>query len=1418
MKNIKRILLLITMITLSLSLFGKSGSETAKSDDGKAELAVSAENRYGKIVYKFHNLDQDEAVKYVIVKVGDTLYDQDGNVIYDNVELKQKLTSITTTETKTITINDEESTTSKGTVEVDSALFAEFNSNGDVEVSVDTSLNKVKLTVWTITQSGKVYNIDTNVSPNFFSGEEEFFNSFFGDDSTLTYEQQIIFFLSTFFITENEDAGGNVTGITETAERSNFIDNATALFSDINSSSIPSVSDYITAENFNDKYYELLKHQNKFKAAFASHFILGKESVISKLSEEFSNRTAKLPFLDINEKSFDSIYGNKNPYIAIYLNYIATEVENGKSSKPVLSYLINKKVNENNTDEIKYNYNQYRQVTEQEGIDIAESALKYMTWALEYTPGVRSEDENNKSDYKVYATNSVEVKEWVNGALLNVSNRSNNYFNGEVKIFNRPSVVEENSPLGKIYDKNLITSPYSNSQGNPIAYSAMGIDTPKTFNYKLYKQNLARRWLMEKYIGDVYTLDNYPAFANGTFSTTMATSSYYDSYVDEIDLYREAGITLKKDAGAGKYETALPSIDSTFYEIEPYLPGVRSETEQLYSTDQNSLYHPNKSAGVDSLGLLMGSLTMTNIAGDYLNVFNTKIDEELDANYIQKNPSYHVLDINDQLKKPYRFTKADLERSTILLPDLSMARPGDILVNYTNKEPMIGVIISADFTGLDSNSTVEDYMKKILVVSINSGFRMANVGVWLSEEGVYGGFAKPGEEKKYHLRRMLVKPTTSGDNISYVNDNFEFFDTELIELDVEVDYKSVNGDEINLIPNTGELLIIEKIEIKGNYGDDPEKLKEEDRNVTILPPLDPYNTNMRGTFTNDSEKLAAITADKSNIYRNKGKGYKFYATDGVNHILLATFTLKGNITNHEEGKSPYDIEYNQDIFKNSLGQVKDGFKLAVESNQLKFTVYGETNTLYNQFSIRPINEKVRAGDDLQLRFALQNNYEISGKTKVHDYISLYDKKMIWRANLYINEGKGEADWNNNFPWNAPPVKEDAEEVMGEYKVGEDVKTRFLTSTQVMDTEESIWYGPNEWNRVYDFEKLVNEFHDKQDDFDITNISTDDNKLEQGNGTQSVISINSSTWSINHSAGVNQANKVAYDWIGMDGPFEFNFKTDNQRKLLNYYFKENGDYVAGGTSNLQEVTLTWDSTTAPEELYANYIHSSTKYTLSTLSEADEEGNYPLTLDSIIKSITGEQKTISGKDYYAYLPSLSNNVSDQMGGGAWPKDISAGYTAGTDCIGFVKNSASYLGNKYGEGTHIWGNIIPATWGESRIDTYYPYYDRSSYLIKKKGEKVRIGIDDEGIPILEYDFSDIKVGDLLYYCNKSKEATPTEPAVPASDGTYGGMHVMMIYEIANDGDSINESDIKLIESTDWNTYGYVRKEKTLNDGGLL
>ncbi|QEN04196.1 hypothetical protein EW093_05580 [Thiospirochaeta perfilievii] len=1141
------------------------------------------------------------------------------------------------------------------------------------------------------------------------------------------------------------------------------------------------------------------------------------------MSEEFSNRTAKLPFLDINEKSFDSIYGNKNPYIAIYLNYIATEVENGKSSKPVLSYLINKKVNENNTDEIKYNYNQYRQVTEQEGIDIAESALKYMTWALEYTPGVRSEDENNKSDYKVYATNSVEVKEWVNGALLNVSNRSNNYFNGEVKIFNRPSVVEENSPLGKIYDKNLITSPYSNSQGNPIAYSAMGIDTPKTFNYKLYKQNLARRWLMEKYIGDVYTLDNYPAFANGTFSTTMATSSYYDSYVDEIDLYREAGITLKKDAGAGKYETTLPSIDATFYEIEPYLPGVRSETKQLYSADQDSLYHPNKSAGVDSLGLLMGSLSMTDIAGDYLNVFNTKIDEELDANYIQKNPTYHVLDINDQLKKPYRFTKVDLERSTILLPDLSMARPGDILVNYTNNEPMIGVIISADFTGLDSNSTVEDYMKNILVVSINSGFRMANVGVWLSEEGVYGGFTKPGEEKKYHLRRMLVKPTTSGDNISYVNDNFEFFDTELIELDVDMEFKRIinsrTGElrESHWIPNTGEILGIDTIKIKGNYGDDElTNLKEDDKDITILPPFDEFYHEYLG----EDKKLKAEVG--SNIYQNKGDGLKFYAkqhNEKINRtefVLLATFKLKNSgLVGKDE--SPYSVEYSEDIFvSSSVGRTKPDFRLYVEGSTLKFKTKNKT---YSQFGVRPINSKIRPGDDFLLRFAKQDNLEVQGVSKDKDFLAVYDKKLLWRANLFIDNDTDKKygirtpsskDWNEQNPWNAPTtINEGLNKGLQTDKYYNEFGFK-LASTNSSDNSETIWYAQNEWNRIM-------ESNSQAEKFKMNGTWEDLSDLDEGHGGQ-VVSFPSAVYNNSRWSDGLVADYMVYNFVRTTSPFlyynnllkqlaplqlresasliamssaidEYNKDNSEVNKMVIELLKEDYNKNVGidverilpaepndpagklrpGLLDAKDALLWWSryDKTAPkpgawDSLHAkgwNVISGVTKYQNSVFAQPTPE-NKPLLF---YKDGTNKVNTVSGFDNYDVNDSDSWYSNQQ---------------AGVDCGGLIYMAEAYTNSKYisNQSKEILADIAaryvhdvgPGSSGYSHSsNNLYEIMNESEYtpdLGLKPSNRKRL------IP-----------GDIMFYSNPS-------------------YHVAMVQEIdiIEGSREINVDNIYLIEST--------------------
>ena len=57
----------------------------------------------------------------------------------------------------------------------------------------------------------------------------------------------------------------------------------------------------------------------------------------------------------------------------------------------------------------------------------------------------------------------------------------------------------------------------------------------------------------------------------------------------------------------------------------------------------------------------------------------------------------------------------------------------------------------------------------------------------------------------------------------------------------------------------------------------------------------------------------------------------------------------------------------------------------------------------------------------KIRFSMYNRCgrRLSG---IKDYIAVYDKKMLWRANLYIDKKEKELedrDWNEAHPWNVP---------------------------------------------------------------------------------------------------------------------------------------------------------------------------------------------------------------------------------------------------------------------------------------------------------------------------------------------------------------------------------------------------------------
>jgi hypothetical protein len=82
---------------------------------------------------------------------------------------------------------------------------------------------------------------------------------------------------------------------------------------------------------------------------------------------------------------------------------------------------------------------------------------------------------------------------------------------------------------------------------------------------------------------------------------------------------------------------------------------------------------------------------------------------------------------------------------------------------------------------------------------------------------------------------------------------------------------------------------------------------------------------------------------------------------------------------------------------------------------------------YNSRKARPRSRiAAYAGDDLLLIFKVKSKNsrgeilsENDFKVRDSDYIAVYDKKLLWRANLYIDkheEDLGDTDWNTAHPW------------------------------------------------------------------------------------------------------------------------------------------------------------------------------------------------------------------------------------------------------------------------------------------------------------------------------------------------------------------------------------------------------------------
>jgi hypothetical protein len=415
-----------------------------------------------------------------------------------------------------------------------------------------------------------------------------------------------------------------------------------------------------------------------------------------------------------------------------------------------------------------------------------------------------------------------------------------------------------------------------------------------------------------------------------------------------------------------------------------------------------------------------------------------------------------------------------------------------------------------------------------------------------------------------------------------------------------------------------------------------------------------------------------------------------------------------------------------------------------------------------------------------------------------------DKKMLWRANLYIDEPRSNApgsDWNNIHPWNAP---------MNAANVG---------------NAPAWWseaWGYNDWNNGYQFQN--------EPTFNIFNMTADDTLGNTPGGQR--MTPHTFVWA----NGSVYTGRVAYDYNGMDNPFGFNNKMDQQRLLLGQYFNTNGSKFLRPKRNwpatfpswasyhqnvfasppayqgsydgsqVSGLIASWDQILPPEiqngNRYKNYIAVSQwgDYTYGTINACDSypDGNaYPWAPDND-QFWTGTQLrnltetdfpwVINGYTCYPYLPGLNNsqwNYNPVFGFGS-KIDLPnhAGKAAGTDCVAFVMNSAGYRGNRYTVlpelvNPETGGN--PSWWSNPNRDNsnveFIATDDDLDLISERAAGVLNPNTNTMEYPNLEY----IVPGDIFYYTNYHVGIVAW---VDNTDGTVGINHIKIIESTANNG----------------------------------
>jgi len=1100
---------------------------------------------------------------------------------------------------------------------------------------------------------------------------------------------------------------------------------------------------------------------------------------------------------------FEAMYGvNRIPYVASYLRYIYDARQPLYVAAMEESYPA-------------YDYSKYLPLSLTEGAELARAALRYATWGTDYAMPTKGDSVPVKGP-PVYLANKGTVDTWTTS--VNGTNSLVDYAPGTSALDMATVAGASGLPSGWSIGLGA-DSPYAGgTAGSPLPYARGGIDGPRTF--------------------------------------AMAMRSAYGS--------------------ARKPGYALPPV------------GV----------------------GVDGMGLVTGAIAMTSYANAV---------EALDSGY----PALSLGGYYRSGTKPSgvaRFTRSDLEKISIVVPDLSSIQVGDLVVHYGEGEGKygdgleVGVVVAAPALGRPvPGQDPSSYLKTVVVVGASEEQRQVSLSTWLSNGQSLGLSNGTGN---FHLRRLLRVAATTGlgpaGNL-ITKASFGFSTPRALKVDrskasipayaVTVGWggrdagipmrigrpnaESASGSKRALgflvaggttlppakvagkvnskmlrfgvtydrsiestmnpkqgdwrwIPNTGEYLVVEGLKVVVYNAED----------TANAQPID-FAENTKGIPV--SVQLGAVDRDygagvsEGNIYNNQGSGFEVAFLKDDN----ATGFWPAYDFNKESG-ADYTVSYDPTNTLNTPIISVDGKGSLGYSKIPRFGTNQDVK--YNYLGIRPLPDSIRPGDDIQLEVKILLASQISGDTRSElsaitdagKYFAVYDKKALWRANLYISEGAD--DWNNAHPWDVPPA------------VGKSVAGGAIPA----------WWSPtwgyNEWNRKWVEGTKIG---------DIANLNPADGTQ---NGILPLGALHPYRWIDN----TENKNVVAYDYNSQDSPFEFNAKLEEQRSIMgsmyspakHLFAKAMIDWPADGIidsltsmSELEAFTFdeaTWTGeagfpigtdvakkldymknkvkawkngtersyygTEPPGDSYWNYVHGASLGSYPAWFAAD--GTAPLQTiagySGGIRLPDGENAGIrNGGLIYPYVPGLSNTLDQVKRRNGWDaaSDASAdplydgGYAAGTDCVGFAMRSRSYV-DQNGKtpykwfrtfkalGTRIWGERLGVgtslqTDGGGSIAAAYPYpkeagkdFYVSATITSQLGKTAANG------HLYKY----LVPGDAYFWFT------------PGSNGWVGG-HVAMIMNVSPEGDgTIIEKDISLVEAWDSGSFsvqqteGYIHDDRTL------